>query len=343
MPKKKTKRSSNKLIFRKHANIGSADAIEDKKFLEKTFLDNGELDILADSNEPKCIILGRTGSGKTALLERLSDTKERAIKIAPEGLALTYVSNNDVLNFFTAVGVNMDLFYRLLWRHVFAVEIIKVHYKIVNEKARDNFLIQIKDRLSRNKSRQEAIDYFVKCGESFWKESDYRVKEVTETLENDLGLSLGTKLKGQILGVTDAEVNFNTELAKRLTKEQKAEIIRRGQQVVDRVQMLKLSEVMDILNEILDDKQKKYYITIDRLDENWVNDNLRFRLIRALLDTVRELNHKIQNAKIIIAIREDLLDRVFRYTRDPGYQEEKYKSLYLTLTWNENELEELLY
>jgi hypothetical protein len=61
-------------------------------------------------------------------LERLDAVKEKVIKIAPEGLALTYVSNNDVLRFFIAAGVNMDLFYRLLWRHVFAVEIIREHY-----------------------------------------------------------------------------------------------------------------------------------------------------------------------------------------------------------------------
>jgi hypothetical protein len=100
---------------------------------------------------------------------------------------------------------------------------------------------------------------------------------------------------------------------------------------------------MDLLEkDLLDDKQKKYYITIDRLDENWVNDDLRYRLIKALLDTVRDFNSKIQNVKIIVAIREDLLDRVFRYTRSAGYQEEKYKSMYLSLTWKEDELEELL-
>jgi hypothetical protein len=107
--------------------------------------------------------------------------------------------------------------------------------------------------------------------------------------------------------------------------------------------MKTLSDIMDLLEkDILEDKQKKYYISIDRLDENWVNDDLRYRLIKALLDTVRDFNSKIQNVKIIVAIREDLLDRVFRYTRSAGYQEEKYKSLYLSLTWKEEELEQML-
>jgi hypothetical protein len=100
---------------------------------------------------------------------------------------------------------------------------------------------------------------------------------------------------------------------------------------------------MELLeSDVLDDRQKKYYITIDRLDENWVNEDIRYYLIRALLETVRDFNTKLSNVKIIVALREDLLDRVFRYTRSPGYQEEKYKSMYLTLIWKEHELEQLL-
>lgn len=85
----------------------------------------------------------------------------------------------------------MELFYRLLWRHVFAVELIKSRFNIVNEQSRDSFLIQIKNRVFGNKSRQEAIGYLVEWGESFWKETDYRVKEITKTLEKELGASLG--------------------------------------------------------------------------------------------------------------------------------------------------------
>ena len=179
MAKKPHKLPAKTFIFRKHSNIGAADAIEDKKFLSESFVDNGELEILSACDHPQCIVLGRTGSGKTALLEKLSTIEDKVIKLAPEGLALTYMVNSDVLGFFITAGVNMDLFYRLLWRHVFAVEIIREHYHIVNEQTRDSFLAKIKDRIFGNKSRQEAIQYLLKWGESFWKESEYRVKDST--------------------------------------------------------------------------------------------------------------------------------------------------------------------
>lgn len=342
MTVKSKQASSKNFVFRKHSNIGAADAIDDKKFLSECFVDTGELDILTDINSPQCIVTGRTGAGKTALLEMLDSAVDKSIKISPEGLALAYVSDNEILNFFIAAGVNMDLFYRLLWRHVFAVELIREHYQIISEKARDNFLIQIMDRLKGNKSRQDAINYFLTWGDKFWMDSEFRVKEVTKTLAKDLRAAIDGSM-GVSAPSASANLSLSAEMAKHLTEEQKAEIVQRGQKVVDSVQMKALSEVMELLeSEILVDKKRRYFITIDRLDENWVNDDLRYHLIRALLDTVREFNNKISNVKIIVAIREDLLDRVFRYTRSPGYQEEKYKSMYLPLTWNEASLEDLV-
>jgi hypothetical protein len=338
-----TRKQRKRFVFRKHDNIGAADAIDDRKFLEQSFVDNGELDILRDNERPECVIVGRTGSGKTALLERLDSLEERVIRIAPEDLSLTYVSNNNVLGFFKIAGVDLDLFYRFLWRHVFAVELIRVRYNIVNEESRDSFLVQIKERILGNRSRREAIDYLVTWGESFWKDTEHRVKEITRKLEQELGASLGGTARGSVSGLGEVGVTLTAEMAKTLTEEEKAEVIQRGQSVVDQVQMRVLSEIIRLLeNDILDDPQKKYYITIDRLDENWVHDDLRYELIRALFETVRDFNNHISNVKILVAIREDLIDRVFRYTRSPGYQEEKYKSMHLPLTWEFKELEEML-
>jgi hypothetical protein len=41
-------------------------------------------------------------------------------------------------------------------------------------------------------------------------------------------------------------------------------------------------------------------------------------------------------------LRTDLIERVIRYTRDSGFQEEKYRSLQLILKWSRNQLKELL-
>lgn len=329
-------------MFRNNSVIGANDAIDDTKFLAECFVNKGELEVLLDTNDPKCIVLGRTGSGKTALLEALS-REERHIKIEPDQLSLEFVSNNEVLKFFTEAGVNMDLFYRLLWRHIFIVEILKHHYKIHNEKQQKNLLQTFATMFTNNRNKQAAIDYVLQWGANFWNETDHRIKEVTNTLETKLTKGIDFSLVPSLQGINGTQANINLGNAKTMSAEQREEVIYHGQQVVNNVQIAQLSEVMKMMEtDIITDKTKKYYITIDKLDENWVNDDIRYLLIRALIETIKDINHRLSHVKIIIAIRADLMGRVFRHTRDAGYQEEKFASMCLSLKWNYIELEEVL-
>ena len=66
-------------------------------------------------------------------------------------------------------------------------------------------------------------------------------------------------------------------------------------------------------------------------------NSIRYKLIMALIVTVRDFI-RIKGAKVIIALRRDLMDRVFRIARESGFQEEKYRSLYLTLTWSKDDI-----
>ncbi|MPY67598.1 hypothetical protein F8S09_13040 [Deinococcus sp. SDU3-2] len=172
------------LKLSRYLSIGAADALEDKQYLNTCFVDNGSSSILTDLNDPRCVALGRTGVGKTALLEGVQNDEERTIKLDPNSLAIDYLTNNEIIRFFSDLGVNMDLFYRLLWRHVFVVEIIKSRYKIVNEQSREGFLKRIWDMTPIGRSKKEALDYVMKWGRNFWEATDYRVREVTQSLEN---------------------------------------------------------------------------------------------------------------------------------------------------------------
>ena len=122
----------HKFKFRKHSKVGAIDAIEDKTFLQDCFVDTGELSILLDTERPECIVLGRTGAGKSALLEMLKDNTDYVISLSPDDLALTYLSNNTALRFFMDLGIHMDLFFQVLWRHIFIVELVKIHFDTTN-------------------------------------------------------------------------------------------------------------------------------------------------------------------------------------------------------------------
>lgn len=333
--------------FRKTDTIGAASAEEDSEFLSTCFVQTEDYGVLTDMNNIRQIVLGRTGSGKSALFERLKqEHRERVITIDPHQLALTYVSNSTIIRFFADLGVNLDPFYKLLWRHVLTVEVLRTHFDAFDTHARrqDGGLWQILiDRFTgatrRDKSASKAVSYLKQWGEQFWLETEYRVREITGRVEDKLAGSLKFLAK-----VPSLRAGGTLSGKATLSREEKTEVISRARQVVSEAQIEDLGSVLDVLGRVLTDRQKSYYVLIDRLDEDWVEDTIRYRLIMALIDTAKELS-KVPNVKIIIAIRRDLVDRVFRLvraTRGSGFQEEKYQSLYLPLHWSPETIIEIL-
>lgn len=323
----------NDFSFRKHMNIGEVDAENDREFLKNCFVDNGDLEVLEDTKATPAIVLGRTGAGKSALLDELAEKKERVIRIEPDALALKHISNSSILKFFEELGVNLDIFYNVLWQHTFAVELIKNKYGIDSQAAKSNFLNTISNLISGDKKKQEALEYLENWETKFWVTTEERIKEFTKKIEKDLSLKVQAKLP-------ISEIKAGASL--KLTDEQKTEIIHLGKEVVNGVQLEKLARIIQLLSDdIFTDQQKKTYIVIDRLDENWVEDNLRYKLIKALIETIKKFK-KIENVKIVFTLRVDLLNRVIEKTKDAGFQREKYESMFLRVEWKKDQLKRML-
>lgn len=322
----------DKFRFRRHDNIGAEAAEEDVQFLANCFVDIGDIDALVDCSNAISIILGRTGVGKTALLEQLAKNED-AISIRPESLSFNYLANSSILQFFLEAGVKLDLFFKLLWRHVFTVELIKRKYNITNEITKMTFLERFENIFTKDKKKERAISYLRKWGDKFWEPTEYRIKEITGKIEDELRTSIGTKL---------SPVELNASAASKLTAEQKIEVVQRGQEVINEIQMRELTDVLEFLNEdVFHDDKQHFYVCVDKLDENWVDEKFRYLLIRSLIETIKDFR-RVRNIKIIIVLRVDLVERVIRLTRDTGFQEEKFRSLFLNLKWSEGQLKDLL-
>jgi hypothetical protein len=327
--------SNNNFIFKRHDTIGNPSAESDTRFLSTCFVDNGELEILCDYNDQRGIIVGRTGAGKTALLKVLMNNEERAVLLDPHDLALSYISNSTIIRFFETINVKMDAFYKLLWKHIFVVELLKIRFDLNSEDDKISTMHNIMYTVLRKKTYQDAFKYLNEFGGSFWEATEDRIKEVTQTVENNLKASAD-------IGIQDY-IKLGVEGASKLSEEQHWEIVHRGQEVINNVQLSKLTLLFKALDDdILTDPKKRYYIIVDQLDEEWVDDSIRYRLIRALIETMRELNSKIRFAKVIISLRSDLLDLVLKTTTDSGFQDEKYRGLCLTISWDKPALIKLL-
>lgn len=320
--------------FKRGASVGEPDAESDLKFLDKCFTDTGYYEALADCTNPQRIIIGRTGAGKSALIHRLKSQEENVIEIAPEELSLNFLSNSDILQTLSTAGVKLDIFYVLLWKHVFAVELLKAKFGLRTEEQTRHWMTDILSCFrKKDQTKERALGYLRDWGNKFWEETEYRIKEVTEKLESNLKTQLGADL--DIL-------RLSAEGATREELQTRAEIVHKAQRVINDIQVKALSDVLKLLaDDVFEDPQENYFVVIDKLDEGWIDDALRYRLIRALIETVRAFR-TIPAVKIVVALRQDLIESVFDKTRDAGFQEEKYQSLFLQLRWDSKSLLEML-
>ncbi|WBX91982.1 P-loop ATPase, Sll1717 family [Pseudoxanthomonas mexicana] len=321
------------ILISKNASIGAVDAYEDTEYREECFVDPGWLGEARDSQSRRSVVLGRTGAGKSALLLALGRAEENVIEVDPSEFAFRYIENSNVIQFFQAAGVNLDLFYRLLWRHVLVVELLKKRFRLTHPNDSLGFLDQVNQWVRFNPARKAAMDYLRRWGEKFWETTEVRARELTTKFEDEL--KAGLKVGGELLAL-------GADGASRLGVQEREEIVARGNEVVSGIQMRELRDVIGVLGEkVFNDERSKYFVVVDKLDENWAKEQTRYRLIRALVEEIRSFR-ELKNVKILAAIRQDLLLEVFDHTREAGFQEEKYHDYFFNLRWSSQDLEQLV-
>lgn len=79
---------------------------------------------------------------------------------------------------------------------------------------------------------------------------------------------------------------------------------------------------------------------MDGLDEHWVDENIKFQLIQAMFEILKNLK-KLRNFQVVVSLRNDLYVRMVRETPSARRQIEKYDDLIIRLKWSEPQLKEL--
>jgi len=337
MSRKKHKGSrhgSNPVVIRPDTKIGNVSAETDDEFLFRCFVDHPAKSTASDLDNSQMFVSGRTGAGKTAILRMIEkDQRNVAIVDLPE-LSMNYIANSDIMRFLNSLDIDLDMFFQYLWKHIILIEYIRLRFSITNEEESKNVFVKLVEYFKNDQRKRESLEYLRKWEGKFWITMDENIREVTEKLEEDVEANLGTEV---------SKFRANAGYSRTLSKEKRAQVQARAKQIISSDQLNELAQVMGALRDY--DKDEKYghdfYILIDKLDENWVDEQIRFELIRALVETLRSVR-KLRKLKVIVSIRSDVLERVFQNSRETGFQREKYDDYIVRIIWREKMLRELV-
>lgn len=304
-------------------------AAELDPLLYSSFYETAQFDILKDPRDTRCYLIGRTGSGKTALLMQLKRAKRNnVIEIRPENLSLGYIVNSSAVRTLRDHNVPLAPLFVALWKHIIIVEIIRHRYSIKDRTARQFFMDDLMDRIAQDTSKVAALEYFRDFQDSFWHPTDLRVRELTDTI--DRGVNAETEL-----GVEGFKGTLGGEASR--SSEERSELTARYQDYVNRTQLPRLHQMISVLDDdILDDPARFTWIVIDDLDKDWVDDELANELIRCLFQAVLDFN-KVRNLKIIVALRENLFQEL-DFSGRHAAQEEKYRAQTMHIRWSKTDL-----
>jgi len=312
------------------ATVGN-NAAENDEILLNCFVESTAYKLLSDPASSKMLASGRTGSGKTAILRRIKDSNKKSVEINPIEMSMDFLSNSTVLHFVSRAGADLDVLFQILWKHVLCVEYIRLRYSVQDESKWRRVVETIKGTCGLDPTRKRALEYLEAWGGKFWIPADQNVKEVFDKYSKKLDVEFSgemSKAKGKATAGID------------VSEEKRIEIIERYKKIVSAEQLSDLSKVIQLL--VSDEpKQPNYFILIDRLDEHWVEDVVRFRMIRALAETLPRFR-ALRRLKIVVALRTDVIERVIRETSSLGFQREKVDDYICDLRWNKSDLKKLL-
>lgn len=317
--------------FRKNAIIGNLDA-ETDSLLDECFYESDVFKGIVNfdsSNDnpdfPRRVIVGRTGSGKTALLRQIVSHGNVKVHdtIEAENTVFEHINNNRFVSDLIKNGIDLRAFYKSLWLHVLLVKVINQLYRSSYQSFFD-FIGSMASSSKKPYKPEIAKEYLESYKENFF--NDNVVTEITEKMQHELS------------GKANFEVG---NISGKITDESMQKIQRETSSYVSKELIRKQKELIKVIKtEFSDERQQnRIIISIDDLDKSWLSSSgIRHDFINALLEAFKELLD-IKSVKILISIRTDILMGIYQNNLR---QDEKDQSLIYAISWNKKEIREIL-
>lgn len=255
----------NNHIITRDIRVGKNAAEEDLELLFECFVDSFALHDAMEVDNNASIIAGRTGSGKSAIIQYLLK-REKTAFLSPIEMAMTYISNSDVMRFLNDIGADLNLFFHAIWKHVLLVEYIRIRFDILDEERSKSWFNSIYERFRSDKGKSKALEYLEKYSGDLWITIDENVRHVTAQYEERIKAELGFDVN-KFASKAGYGVN--------LSHQNKSEYISRVRKIMNADQLQDLSKVISLLSDN-GYPGKSHYILIDHLDERWVDESIKY-------------------------------------------------------------------
>src|SRR5687768_8285496 len=114
MSKKRPQDRASRVTATGRFSLGGT-AAEADPLLAKAFYPNPDFESIASQNDPSAFLVGRTGSGKSAMFDQLRrEFPGKVILLNPVNLALPYLTNLDVIRKLSELDVHLEPFFTAL-------------------------------------------------------------------------------------------------------------------------------------------------------------------------------------------------------------------------------------
>jgi len=210
----------------------------------------------------------------------INKQEENVLDLAVHDMAMNHIANSDTIIFLKSLDIDLSLFFQALWKHVFCIEYIKL---ATHSRDRDQFKYKVTrliDTLTRGRSRDKLEDFVDKHEEQFWNTIDENIIELTDNFENEFSADFGGELKKFI-----TKAGFVHTLG----SQQKVQLQQRARKFVSQATLSELPSVISALSDYTRGRQDKYFVTVDGLDEHWVDEDVKFQLIQAMFESLKGL------------------------------------------------------
>jgi hypothetical protein len=250
-------------------------------------------------------------------------------RLVPKDASFAYVANSTIIARLTELGVDLRIFYEYLWKHILCIHIIRECLGVKTDDQFGAMLTRFKSFIStRDKKKRVVVEYLTRHQRQFWIEADEISREETFAIRDQLAAAL--KLSAADLEAKLENVTEESEQMRRTIKQ-------RAQNVVSELQMRQLNETVEALADLLAERKYQYMVLIDDLDDDSTSEHTQYPLIRGLIASLKTFK-RIENLKVIVALREDLFEAMLRATLDRHFQPEKLAGMLARIRWSPDQL-----